>query len=131
DPDMLKAEGDTVDGKTVVVYGSGNVSICAMEKAIEAAAHVVACSESDGYIHDENGTDLKTIKQLKEVEARRIRDYVTIHPHATSTEGCSGTWTIPCVIAMPYSTQNEIGEAGATLLVKLGVKVVAEGANMP
>ncbi|HLR08517.1 MAG TPA: NADP-specific glutamate dehydrogenase [Bacillota bacterium] len=129
--EMLKAEGDTLAGKTVVVSGSGNVSIYAMEKAIELGAHVVACSDSDGYIYDENGIDLKTIKQLKEVEARRIRDYVTIHPHATYTEGCSGIWTIPCDIALPCATQNEIGEAGAALLVKHGVKVVAEGANMP
>src|SRR5699024_1319922 len=74
---------------------------------------------------------LKTIKQLKEVEARRIRDYVTIHPHATYTEGCSGIWTIPCDIALPCATQNEIGEAGAALLVRHGAKVVAEGANVP
>ncbi|WP_246569719.1 NADP-specific glutamate dehydrogenase [Lentibacillus saliphilus] len=128
---MMKDKGLNIEGKRVVVSGSGNVSIHAMEKAIELGAIVVACSDSDGYIHDENGIHLETVKQLKEIENRRIRDYVDYHPQSVYVEGCSGIWTIPCEIALPCATQNEISGSAAQTLIKNGVKVVAEGANMP
>ncbi|TQS72025.1 NADP-specific glutamate dehydrogenase [Ornithinibacillus gellani] len=129
--EMLKNEGHQLAGSKVVVSGSGNVSIYAMEKAIELGATVVACSDSDGYVYDEAGINLDTVKQLKEVECRRISDYVDSHPSATYVEDCTGLWSIPCDIALPCATQNEIDEAAAKQLVKNGVKVVAEGANMP
>ncbi len=128
---MLNEKGLTFNGSTVVVSGSGNVSIYAMEKAMELGAKVVACSDSNGYIYDENGIDLSTIKRLKEVENKRCYEYLNEHPNATYTEGCSGIWTIPCDIALPCATQNEIDKASAELLVSNGVKAVGEGANMP
>ncbi|TYP79008.1 NADP-specific glutamate dehydrogenase [Paenibacillus methanolicus] len=128
---MLKSAGLGFDGSTVVVSGSGNVSIYAMEKAMQLGAKVVACSDSGGYIYHEAGINLATIKRLKEVENRRCRDYVIEHPDAVYVEGCSGIWTIPCDIALPCATQNEIDKASAELLVRNGVKAVGEGANMP
>jgi len=88
-------------------------------------------SDSNGYIYDPNGIDLACVKQLKEVERKRIKEYVATHPQATYTEGCSGIWSIPCDIALPCATQNEIDKASAELLAKNGCKVVCEGANMP
>ncbi len=129
--EMLKGRGMKLRGQTVVVSGSGNVSIYAMEKAQALGAKVVACSDSNGYIYDEKGINLATIKRIKEVERKRIKEYVNVHPHAKYTEGCSGIWSIPCDIALPCATQNEIDEASAKLLVKNGVKAVVEGANMP
>lgn len=129
--EMLKDHGMGLDRSTVVVSGSGNVSIYAMEKAINLGAKVVACSDSNGYIYDKNGIDLETVKQLKEVNNARICDYVNTHPDAEYVEGCSGLWSIPCDIALPCATQNEINENDAQLLVANGVKAVAEGANMP
>ena len=129
--EMLKANGKSFAGKTVVISGSGNVAIYATEKATELGAKVVALSDSNGYVYDKNGIDLPLVKQLKEVERKRIKEYVKTHPDAVYTEGCSGIWTIPCDIALPCATQNEIDKASAEALVKNGCFAVAEGANMP
>ncbi|MBS4212478.1 NADP-specific glutamate dehydrogenase [Neobacillus rhizophilus] len=129
--EMLKDQGLSIAGSTVVVSGSGNVSIYAIEKAAQLGAKVVACSDSCGYIYDENGINVETVKQIKEVDRKRISDYVKYHPEAQYYEGCSGIWSIPCDIALPCATQNEINEASARMLVANGVKAVAEGANMP
>ena len=129
--EMLKDQGLSFEGSTVVVSGSGNVSIYAIEKATELGAKVVACSDSNGYIYDKNGINLDTVKRLKEVERKRIKEYVDVHPGAEYYEGCTGIWSIPCDIALPCATQNEIDEEAARLLVKNGVKAIGEGANMP
>ena len=129
--EMLKANGKSFEGATVVVSGSGNVAIYATEKATTLGAKVVAMSDSNGYIYDKNGVDLAAVKQLKEVERKRIKEYVTTHPTAEYHEGCSGIWTIPCDIALPCATQNEINEESAKALIKNGCYAVAEGANMP
>ncbi|PMC35970.1 NADP-specific glutamate dehydrogenase [Bacillus sp. UMB0899] len=129
--EMLKDQGESFKGSTVVVSGSGNVSIYAMEKAAELGAKVVACSDSNGYIYDQNGINLETVKRIKEVEKQRISAYVSEHPDAIYTENCSGIWTVPCDIALPCATQNEINQISAQMLVTNGVKAVGEGANMP
>lgn len=129
--EMMKDKDLDFKGKTVVISGSGNVSIYAIEKAIEFGAKVVACSDSDGFIYDENGINLETIKRLKEVGSERISEYVEEHPHAQYSEDCLGIWSIPCDIALPCATQNEIDEETARILVANGVSVVGEGANMP
>ncbi|ASK61865.1 glutamate dehydrogenase [Virgibacillus phasianinus] len=129
--EMLKDQDFALKGSTVVVSGSGNVSIYAIEKAIQFGARVVACSDSDGFIYDKNGINLDTVKRLKEVETKRISEYVDVHPDAEYFEDCTGIWSIPCDIALPCATQNEIDEATAKVLVANGVKVVGEGANMP
>ena len=128
---MLKANGKDVAGKTVVVSGSGNVAIYATEKITQMGGKVVAMSDSNGYIHDPDGIKLDVVKQLKEVERKRIKEYVKAVPTATYTEGCAGIWTIPCQIALPCATQNEINEASAKALIANGVEAVGEGANMP
>ena len=129
--EMLKDNNDSLSDKTVVVSGSGNVSVYAMEKAIELGAKVVACSDSDGYIYDKNGINLATVKRLKEIERRRIRDYIEYHPDAEYHENCHGIWSIPCDVALPCATQNEINAEDAKHLIANGVKAVGEGANMP
>ncbi len=129
--EMLKANGKSFEGKTVVISGSGNVAIYACQKATAMGAKVVAMSDSNGYVYDPNGIDLAAVKQLKEVERKRIREYAATHPTATYTEGCSGIWSIPCDIALPCATQNEINKESAELLVKNGCFCVSEGANMP
>jgi glutamate dehydrogenase (NADP+) len=129
--EMLEAKGLSFQDSTVVVSGSGNVSIYAIDKAAQLGAKVVACSDSNGYIYDPKGINLQTVKRLKEVERKRISEYVEEHPHATYTEGCEGIWSIPCDIALPCATQNEINEESAKLLVSNGVKAIGEGANMP
>ena len=128
---MLQANGKDVAGKTVVVSGSGNVAIYATEKITQMGGKVVAMSDSNGYIHDPDGIKLDVVKQLKEVERKRIKEYVKAVPTATYTEGCAGIWTIPCQIALPCATQNEINEASAKALIANGVEAVGEGANMP
>ena len=128
---MLQANGKEVAGKTVVISGSGNVAIYATEKITEMGGKVVALSDSNGYIYDPNGVNLDVVKQLKEVERKRIKEYVNAVPTATYTEGCSGIWTIPCQIALPCATQNEIDENSAKALIANGVEAVGEGANMP
>lgn len=129
--EMLKGNGLFLEGSTVVVSGSGNVSIYAIEKASQLGAKVVACSDSDGYIVDEAGINLDTLKRLKEVERARLSEYVKFHPGAKYVAGCQAIWTVPCDIALPCATQNEIDEHAAKTLVANGVKAVAEGANMP
>ena len=129
--EMLKANGKSFEGKTVVISGSGNVAIYATKKATELGAKVVALSDSNGYIYDENGIVLATVKQIKEVERKRIKEYINVHPEAKYTEGCKGIWTIPCDIALPCATQNEIDKESAEILAKNGCFAVSEGANMP
>ena len=129
--EMLRCNGKDVAGKTVVISGSGNVAIYAAQKITEMGAKVVAMSDSNGYIHDANGVNLEVIKQLKEVERKRIKEYVKAVPTATYTEGCSGIWTIPSQIALPCATQNETDENSAKTLIANGVEAVGEGANMP
>ena len=122
---------DSFAGKTVVISGSGNVAIYACEKATELGGKVVAMSDSNGYVHDPDGIDLALVKQIKEGRRGRISEYAAARPSATYTEGCKGIWSIPCDIALPCATQNEIDGASARLLVQNGCKVVCEGANMP
>lgn len=129
--EMLAANGSSFDGKTVLVSGSGNVAIYACEKAKTYGAKVVAMSDSNGYIYDKNGIDLAAIKQIKEVERKRIKEYLNYHKDAEYHEGCKGIWTIPCDIALPCATQNEIDGECARILIKNGCKCVSEGANMP
>ncbi|WP_313885024.1 NADP-specific glutamate dehydrogenase [Desulfofundulus sp. TPOSR] len=129
--EMLKENGQTLVNKTVVVSGSGNVAIYAVEKAQQLGARVIAMSDSNGYILDPEGIKLDTVKQLKEVERKRIKAYVEHHPSAQYHEGSKGIWSIKCDIALPCATQNEIDEESARKLVANGVIAVAEGANMP
>jgi len=129
--EMLKANGISFQDKIVSISGSGNVAIYATQKATELGAKVVTLSDSDGYIYDERGIDLALVKRLKEVERKRIREYVKYHPEAKYVEGSTNIWEVPCDIALPSATQNEIDKASAELLVKNGCFCVAEGANMP
>lgn len=129
--EMIKAKGKSFKGATVISSGSGNVSIYATQKVYQLGGKVVAMSDSNGYIYDPNGVNLDTIKQIKEVERKRISEYVKYHPNATYTEGCNGIWSVKCDIALPNATQNEIDKAAAETLVKNGCWAVGEGANMP
>ena len=122
---------DSVKDKVNVISGSGNVAIYAAEKAQELGAKVVALSDSNGYIYDKNGIDLNVVKQIKEVRRGRIREYMDAVPSAEYHEGCRGIWSIPCEIALPCATQNELLLEDAQKLIANGVKLVAEGANMP
>ncbi|MDO4529264.1 MAG: NADP-specific glutamate dehydrogenase, partial [Lachnospiraceae bacterium] len=106
--EVLKANGTSFEGKTVVISGSGNVAIYACEKATELGGKVVAMCDSSGYIYDPDGIDLDAIKDIKEVRRARIKEYAETHPNATYTEGCTGIWTIKCDIALPCATQNDI-----------------------
>lgn len=128
---LLREHNDSFEGKTVVISGSGNVAIYANQKASELGAKVVAMSDSNGYVYDKNGIDLAAVKQIKEVERKRIKEYLNYHPEAEYHEGCSGIWTIKCDIALPCATQNEINLESARSLINNGVKCVCEGANMP
>ncbi len=128
---MLKANGDSLSGKTVIVSGSGNVAIYAAEKATQMGAKVVAMSDSGGYIYDKNGIDIGTVKYLKEANRKRISEYLVMHAEASYHEDPHGLWDIPCNVALPCATQNEIDEQDAKNLLKNGCKAVAEGANMP
>ena len=128
---MLNDHNNSFKGKTVAISGSGNVAIYACQKATELGAKVITMSDSNGYIVDKNGLDLDLIKQLKEVERKRIKEYVTYHPEAEYHEGCSGVWTVKCDIALPCATQNELDEESAKALIANGVMAVCEGANMP
>ncbi len=130
--EMLKCmKNDSFKDKTVVISGSGNVAIYANQKCTELGGKVVAMSDSNGYIYDPNGIKLDVVKQIKEVERGRIKEYAERVEGAVYTEGCKGIWTVPCDIALPCATQNELDEEGAKALVKNGVMAVAEGANMP
>jgi glutamate dehydrogenase (NADP+) len=128
---MLQDRKTDWKGKRVVISGSGNVAIYATEKVQALGGKVIALSDSGGYILDEEGIDLATVKRIKEVERGRIKDYLKARPKAVYTEGCSGIWTIPCDVALPSATQNELDGKAAAILVKNGCIAVAEGANMP
>lgn len=129
--EALKDKGKSFKGATVVISGSGNVAIYATQKANQLGGKVVALSDSNGYVYDPDGINLDDVKRIKEVERKRISEYVKYHPKATYTEGCSGIWTIKCDIALPSATQNEIDEQAAKTLVANGCYAVGEGANMP
>jgi glutamate dehydrogenase (NADP+) len=128
--EMLKARGQSLKGKKCVVSGSGNVAVYAIEKVHQLGGRVIACSDSDGVIVDEGGIDLELLKQIKQVNRRRICDYADARPKARYTAG-GNIWDIPCEVALPCATQNELTGKDAALLLKHGCAVVAEGANMP
>jgi glutamate dehydrogenase (NADP+) len=128
--EMLEIRGETLEGKTCVVSGSGNVAIYAIEKLQQSGALVVGCSDSSGYIYDEQGLDLALIKKIKEVERRRIEDYASTQKSARYVAD-GNLWDIPCEIALPCATQNELNGKDALTLLKNGCIAVAEGANMP
>ena len=128
---MLKDNGKSFEGKKVIVSGSGNVAIYANQKATQLGAKVIAMSDSNGYIVDENGIDYKVIQEIKEQKRDRIKTYLNYVPTAKYVEGCSGIWTVPCDIALPCATQNEIDEDSARALIANGCMGVFEGANMP
>lgn len=129
--EMLKAIGTSLKGQRVVISGSGNVALYANKKATELGAVVVAMSDSDGYIVDEKGIDFTIMKEIKEARRARISTYLEYVPTAIYTEGCKGIWSVPCDIALPCATQNELDETGAKALAANGCFAVAEGANMP
>ena len=130
--EMLKCmKGETLQGKTVVISGAGNVAIYAAQKATELGAKVVTMSDSKGYVYDPNGINLDVMKQIKEVERARISEYAKRVPGVTYGDNRSDVWKVPCDIALPCATQNELDEESAKALVAGGVQVVAEGANMP
>ena len=129
--ELLRDHGTSFEGKKVVISGSGNVAIYAAKKATELGATVIAMSDSAGYVVDEDGIDLDVMKQLKEVERARIVEYTKRVDGATYTEGCRSIWTVPCDIALPCATQNELDGDAAKALIANGVIAVCEGANMP
>ena len=128
---MLKANGKSFQGAKVVISGSGNVAIYANQKATQLGGKVIAMSDSNGYIVDENGIDYKVMQEIKEVKRARIKTYLDYVPTAKYVEGSQGIWNVPCDIALPCATQNELPLEGAQALVKNGCYAVAEGANMP
>lgn len=128
--ELLKDHADTISGKTAAISGAGNVAIYAAEKAAQLGAKVVTMSDSSGWIYDKNGIDLALIKEIKEVKRGRLTEYTEKHPDAVYTAG-RGVWSIPCDVALPCATQNELTLEDAKLLVKNGCKAVCEGANMP
>ena len=128
--EMLKCHGDSLQGKTVVVSGAGNVATYAIEKATQLGAKVVTCSDSTGWVYDPEGIDLDALKEIKEVKRARLTEYKNYRPNSEYHEG-RGVWTIKCDVALPCATQNELRIEDAQALVANGVKVVAEGANMP
>lgn len=128
---MLQDRGTDWKGKKVVISGSGNVAIYATQKAQELGATVIALSDSGGYIVDPEGIKLDTVQRIKEVERGRIKEYADEHKSAEYVEGWEGIWTVPCDVALPSATQNEIDKASAEALVKNGCIAVGEGANMP
>jgi glutamate dehydrogenase (NADP+) len=128
--EMLRVRGDSLDGKVCSVSGAGNVAIFAMEKIQQLGGQAVACSDSDGYVHDPHGIDLDLVKQIKLEERGRIRAYAERQPRARYVQG-GNIWEIPCQVAMPSATQNEINGRDAQMLVENGCIAVGEGANMP
>ena len=128
---QLKDNGQSFQGKRVVISGSGNVAIYANQKATQLGGKVVAMCDSNGYIVDENGIDYKVIQEIKEVRRDRIKTYLDYVPGAKYVEGCAGIWTVPCDIALPCATQNELDEESAKALIANGCIGVFEGANMP
>ena len=129
--DMLRVRGEDFDGQRVAVSGSGNVAIYAVEKAQQLGATVVTCSDSNGYVVDEKGIDLELLKQIKEVERGRVSEYAERRGPTAHYVAGTGVWGVPCDVALPCATQNELSAADAATLVANGVKAVAEGANMP
>ena len=129
--EMLADAGKSFEGQRVVISGSGNVATYANQKATQLGGKVIAMSDSNGYIVDENGIDYKVIKEIKEVKRARIKTYLDYVPSAKYVEGSAGIWTVPCDIALPCATQNELPLDGAKALVANGCYAVAEGANMP
>ncbi len=127
---MLKKNGLSIEGKTVVISGAGNVAIYAAEKAMQLGAKVVTMSDSNGWVYDPEGIDLAAIKEIKEVKRQRLTEYKKFRPQSEYHEG-KGVWTVKCDIALPCATQNELDENDAKTLVANGVLAVAEGANMP
>lgn len=127
--EILRSRGESFDGKRVVVSGSGNVATYAIEKLQQLGAIVVACSDSSGYVVDEKGIDLDLLKEVKEVQRGRICDYVEQRESASLGEG--SIWNVPCDIALPCATQNELDDKDAAVLAQNGCTIVAEGANMP
>lgn len=128
---ILQDKKTNWDGKKVIISGSGNVAIYATQKAQSLGAKVIALSDSNGYIVDEEGIDLAAVKQIKEVERARIKEYLKVRPKAVYAEGSSGIWSVSCDVALPCATQNELDGKAAEILIKNGVMTVAEGANMP
>ena len=129
--EMLRDNEKSFDGARVVISGSGNVAIYAAQKAMELGATVVAISDSNGYVYDEDGIDLALIKEIKEIKRERISEYAAERDNAFYRVGCKNIWTVPCDIALPCATQNELDVEGAKSLIKNGCFAVAEGANMP
>ncbi len=129
--EMLADMGESFEGKKVVISGSGNVAIYACQKATQLGGKVIAMSDSNGYIVDENGIDYKVMQEIKEVKRARIKTYLDYVPSAKYVEGCRGIWSVACDIALPCATQNELNGDEAKALIANGVKAVAEGANMP
>lgn len=129
--EVLRARGETLEGKRVVVSGSGNVAIYASEKVQQLGGTVVACSDSDGYVVDEAGIDLELLKEIKSVRRDRVEDYARERGGSAVFVRDGSIWDVPCDIALPCATQNELDAAGAEALVRGGCRVVAEGANMP
>ena len=130
--EMLRSmRNESLEGKVVSVSGSGNVAIYAVEKARQLGGKVVTMSDSSGYIYDPNGIQLDVVKDIKEVKRGRIKEYADRVPGSQYFEGCAGIWTVPCDVALPCATQNELNEESARALIDNGVQVVAEGANMP
>ena len=128
--EMLKNHANSIEGKTIVVSGSGNVATYAIEKALSLGGKVVTASDSSGFVYDPDGIDVATLKQIKEVRRARISEYAKERPNATFYEG-KKVWGVPCDIALPCATQNELGAEDAKELIKNGCIAVGEGANMP
>jgi glutamate dehydrogenase (NADP+) len=129
--EMLAARGEDFEGKRVVVSGSGNVAIYAIEKVHQLGGTVVAASDSGGYVVDEQGIDLDLLREIKEVRRGRISEYAEQRGGSARYVDGGSIWEVPCAVALPCATQNELGETAAKTLVANGVEVVAEGANMP
>ena len=132
--ELMKCHGESLEGKTIAVSGAGNVAIYAIEKAQQLGAKVVTCSDSTGWIYDEDGIDVALLKEVKEVKRARLTEYAAARKSAQYHEkknGEHGVWTVKCDIALPCATQNELDIEDAKQLVANGVKVVCEGANMP
>ncbi len=127
---MLKKNGKSIEGKTIVISGAGNVAIYATQKATELGGKVVTMSDSTGWVYDADGIDVAAVKEIKEVNRARLTEYKKYRPNSVYHEG-KGVWSAPCDIALPCATQNELQKEDAEMLVKNGVFAVAEGANMP